>query len=552
VAKAEENLMIQSQSISSSDNAVTTNNNAIAPNGTTTAATVIETATTAIHTSSTSGVLVATLPYTMSFFAKANGRSWVALRFAGVTRAWFDVTSGAVGTLSAGVTASITASAQGYYRCVATFTPSATTANIFFRLGDADNSDSYTGDGVSGVNLWGLQVEQRSSVTAYTATTTAPITNYIPVLLTAPINTARFEHNPVTGESLGLEIEEQRTNLQVQSEDFTTSWDVAAASIQSNTLVAPNGTLTADKLVEDTANSWHYVGFFSITPTTATPYTLSCYAKKGEREFVQLYLPSTAFGSSNAGNGAVFNLTTGAIAVQGSALTSASITSVGNGWYRCAITKTSTSTTAFPFVVSVRNAGTFSIAGYTGDGYSGIYIWGAQLEVGAFATSYIPTTTAQVTRSADAASMTGTNFSSWYRADEGTLYAEFQARLGISQGGGILGTSLGIRARKNSSNNYTAVLRDGNARDVSVTPSPALTEGQSIKMAVAYKTNDCAVSGGGQTVATQSTFITPVISSLEIGSSTSAGESAVNNPIKKLAYYPKRLTNAELQGLTTV
>jgi hypothetical protein len=386
------------------------------------------------------------------------------------------------------------------------------------------------------------------------------------VLQTAASGVARFDHNPTTFESLGLLIEEQRTNLQIQSEDFTTSWVVAAASIQSNTLVAPNGTLTADKLVEDTANAWHYVGFFNITPTTATPYTLSCYAKKGEREFVQLYLPSTAFGDSNSTNGAVFNLTTGAIAVQGSALTSASITSVGNGWYRCTITKTSTSTTAFPFVISVRNAGTFSTAGYTGDGYSGIYIWGAQLEAGAFPTSYVATVASQVTRAADAASMTGANFSSWYNQAEGTLYTEASGlgnfRFNTWANGAIVtlspfdGGANNFIAIQIEAPNSTAVNGDSRFEvyqsGINYATLIKNYNGGMNKFAGAYKVNDIAYTDSQTTaVLTDTSTLIPTCTALSIGQFTSNGNRTLNGHIRKIAYYPLRVTDAQLQALTS-
>jgi hypothetical protein len=578
-AKAEENLLLQSQAFDTGSwikgNATVTANTVAAPDGTTTADTLLETVTTGPHGMLPSPLL--SLPagtFTFSCFIKANGRTAATLVLSRNANnvhvaAVFDLSGGAVTqtmNIGAGFThlsSSITESpaGSGWYRCVLTGSVPAATdylAGIYVSdsttyTPDTIGRNSYAGDITKGLFLWGAQLEQRSAVTAYTPTTTQPITNYVPVLLSAANNVARFDHNPVTGESLGLLIEEQRTNLQVQSEDFTTSWVVAAASIQSNTLVAPNGTLTADKLVEDTANAWHYVGFFNITPTTATPYTLSCYAKKGEREFVQLYLPSTAFGDSNATNGAVFDLTTGAIAVQGSALTSASITSVGNGWYRCTITKTSTSTTAFPFVVSVRNAGTFSTAGYTGDGYSGLFLWGAQLEAGAFPTSYIPTVASQVTRSADAASMTGADFSSWYRADEGTAYVE-AASLATAYNAstltfsdGTLNNRIVIRGMNTASQSASigAVNNVAQWANIFAGQTAAAT-----KWALGYRVNDTAFTRNAATPLTDADALIPVVNQLRIGADGD-GTLTYNGHIRKLSYYPKRLADAQLQALTT-
>ena len=104
-----------------------------------------------------------------------------------------------------------------------------------------------------------------------------------------------------------------------------------------------------------------------------------------------------------------------------------SIVDVGNGWYRCIITFTTVSTSGAvinPVIYLIDNANATRAAGMTGDGYSGIFIWGAQLEQGSFPTSYIKTSGASATRSADNASITGENFSSWYRQDEGSLYSE--------------------------------------------------------------------------------------------------------------------------------
>jgi hypothetical protein len=541
VAKAEENLITNSQTATSTDGAATTNNNATAPNDTTTAASIIETATTGIHATSSNAAPLTAVPFTFSFFAKPNGRNWVALRVAGVTRAWFDITNGVLGTVTAGVTATITSSAQGYYRCAATFTPPAGTANIFVRMGNADNSDSYTGDGVSGINIWGFQVEQRSSVTAYTATTTAPITNYIPALQTAAAGVARFEHNPITGESLGLLIEEQRTNLLTSSEEFNTTWTATRSSVVANAIVAPDGTLTGDKLVEDTtASNTHFVT--QTQTATATTTTFSCYAKAGERTQINLH----SFESSTPSNPivAIFNLSSGTVVSTSGNTTSASITPVGNGWYRCVVTGT---TALVATTWNIRPAVSGNVT-YTGDGYSGLYVWGAQLEAGAFATSYIPTVASQVTRSADLATMTGTNFSSWYRADEGTLYAE---------GGPVVNEGALFSVHDGTFNNFIAhIFRFGTASRTWTFASGveqtniSNTVSGNVKHALVYAANNFAQSVNGLAVVTDTTATIPVVNQLNIGLRVTSNNT--NGTIRKLAYYPKRLQNSELVGLTTV
>jgi len=561
-AKAEENLQLQSQSFSASTGSTVTNNNAVAPNGASTAATFIEDGSTGVHAAQSDSITYAAATYTFSFFAKPNGRSWIALRQGGTTRAWFDVTNGVVGTTSAGVTASIVASAGSYYRCIATFTASAGAANIFFRLGDADNSDSYAGNGTSGIDIWGIQVEQRSAVTAYTPTTTQPITNYIPVLLTAASGVARFDHNPTTGESLGLLVEEQRTNLLTYSDDFANAaWTLGSDStLTSNTVVAPDGTLTGDKFGENTANGARSLAQSTSSVAPSAVSTTTVYAKAGERSNLLI----RAFDNAASANyiWANFNLLTGAINASGNSGNgtgaSASITAVGNGWYRCAVSgipnNSGTATRATIYVTT----STSNTTSYQGNGFSGLYIWGAQLEAGAFPTSYIPTVAATVTRNADVASMTGANFSSWFRADEGTLYAEwakngtlsFQSIASISNNTSNNLITLAHGSISGANNNMRFDINIGGASQASLTLITGSVVGTFYKTIGAYKTNDFAGVANAGTVLTDATGTIPVVDMIYIGSS-GVGSALLNGHIKKFAYYSTRATNAQLQALTS-
>jgi hypothetical protein len=213
------------------------------------------------------------------------------------------------------------------------------------------------------IEVWGAQLEQRDAVTSYTATTTQQITNYIPVLLTAATNAPRFDHNPTTGESLGLLIEEQRTNLFPYSEDFAdAAWSKTRSSITSNTIVAPDGTLTGDKLVEDTtATSTHFVSD-NVNLIANTFYTATVYVKAAERTRVLLQNSSTA--NWTTVGVAYFDLSAGTI-VSGTG----SITPIGNGWYRCSINGTFGGTDAVGGLnIFIVESGTTT--SYTGDGYS--------------------------------------------------------------------------------------------------------------------------------------------------------------------------------------
>jgi hypothetical protein len=254
VAKAEENLLLQSQTFDNAywtkTNITVTANSTTAPDGTTTAESILETATTGSHQVFRSAVITSSNTHVRSVFAKPNGRNWLAI-YGGAGRSFFDLQNGVTGTVEAGYTASMIDAGNGWYRCILIGPAGTSSYAGLYNIADADNSISYAGDITKGLFIWGAQFEQRSAVTAYTPTTTQPITNYIPVLQTASANVARFDHNPVTGESLGLLVEEQRTNLLLRSEEFDNAyWLKSNATITSNTVIAPDGTLTGDKLVE--------------------------------------------------------------------------------------------------------------------------------------------------------------------------------------------------------------------------------------------------------------------------------------------------------------
>jgi hypothetical protein len=382
--------------------------------------------------------------------------------------------------------------------------------------------------------LWGAQVEQRSAVTAYTPTTTAPITNYIPVLLTAASDVPRFDRNPVTRESLGLLIEESRTNLLAYSEQFDNAyWTKTAVTVLPNQTIAPDGTLTADALIVNASTTTHQISRASVVASSVC--AASIYAKAaGVNTFTILDGTGT--------NGAAFNLATGLVTNVGTGV--GLMIAQGNGWYRCISIAT---TTGFRLYCPT------PAANATGDGFNGIFIWGAQLEAGSFATSYIATTGSQVTRSTDAASMTGTNFSSWYNNAEGTFYSETGATPDA-----VYPSTMSVNDNTSSNvmliqGNSTATgqqwyVASGGVAQVSMSSQTFLASGT--KTAVAYKVNDFAYSTQGAAVSADTSALVPVVSQLNLGIERTANPNPLNGTIRKIAYYAQRLTDAQLQALT--
>ena len=179
-------------------------------------------------------------------------------------------------------------------------------------------------------------------------------------------------------------VERTPWNLASWSEMFSdASWTKTGASITANTTIAPNGTLTADTLIESSTTCDHKIfRVFSLVQNNA--YTFSIYAKKKERNLIYLYDAYTARGS-------IFNLDTSGISNIGAGLISASITSVGDGWYRCSGRINASSNTSFEIGVTNSTSG----ISYTGDGTSGAFIWGAQLVEGTEAKPYFMTTNRQ-------------------------------------------------------------------------------------------------------------------------------------------------------------
>lgn len=542
VAKAEENLLTFSQDF---DNAVWTKfattvtaNGVIAPDGTLTADKLVEAVGNSQHALLRTET-VSSAPVTYSVYVKAVERSWITLYIgAANTSAYFDVANGVVGTVQSSVTASITNVGNGWYRCSITAASAGSgslTRGIY--IADSDGNNTYTGNGTSGVFVWGAQLEQRSAATAYTPTTTQPITNYIPVLMTAVAGVPRFEHDPITGESLGLEIEEQRTNLLLNSASFgawTANSNTSPVSVD-NVGVSPAGTTTA-WWIPAGATSFNQANY-TIPANTAT-YAWSVYVKA-------LDPTATVTFSTNGINGV--NLTSPTFTFSSLTFTGAAngtVTAVGNGWYRLTQTFTNNGTSTL-FVMRVDSGANTNAK---------VLFWGAQLEAGAFPTSYIPTTTAQVTRAADSAVMTGANFSSWYRQAEGTVFIENNYNFGSAANSG---SRIALQLDNGSSNDRFVLSNGGQANSLVAQVGSVLQAyydgaphtANFVKTAFGYATNNMAVSNSGSIPATDTSCLVPIVNTMRIGM-FSNGALQLNGTIKKITYYPQRLSNAELVEMT--
>ncbi len=383
--------------------------------------------------------------------------------------------------------------------------------------------------------LWGAQAEAGDIATDYIATTSAAVS-------VGPVSgLPRLDYLNSTCPRLLLEP--QRTNVLTYSEQIDNAdWLKLNSTIAANTsdTLDPAGYNGADKITDNSTNGAHFVYRFSTWDTTQR--TASVYAKAGTSSRVCILNATT-----NAG---VFaNLSSGTISV--SAGFTGTITSVGNGWYR--ITATHTAASSQTFAIGLFT-GT-NTTEYVGTG-SYAYLWGAQMEAGAYATSYIPTLGTSVTRVADAASKTG--ISSLIGQTEGTIYWEGKIDgLNASNealpialfptGGDINGAQIYIVLLSNRSIRF--VVYDGTTVQASIITSAGFyTYGTTIKLAAVYKANDFALYIDGVQIGTDTSGSVVACSGLYFDYQNFVGKYSTD----QVLLFKTRLSNSSLAELTSL
>jgi len=378
----------------------------------------------------------------------------------------------------------------------------------------------------------------------------APLT-----LFNHPTNIPRIEYD-ADGNRLGLLVEEQRTNLLKYSSEFDQSpWAPLLGTITANTTVAPDGTTTADTFTEDSSGTDGprvYDGD-ARSFTSGQTYTLSCFMKAGTASYG--YLSIRTSGGNIAG--AVFDLSGGTVdstADFGTATyVDSGIENVGSGWYRCFVVVTAGATVSNGIgLIGISDGSALTNLGYPNYTLTGldIYLWGAQLEAGSFPTSYIPTSGSTATRAADVATIPVTAFG--YNQTAGTVVVTGRM---FNVAGTYWFASLGDVAA-DSIQHYTSAsavrmfVRTGGVDQAAFNTGNTLTNNVEFSFASAFAENDLSTVLNGGAAATDTSALIPRIDSrLGIGASVSLG-SQLNGHIKSIKYYPRRLSNAQLQELT--
>ena len=371
----------------------------------------------------------------------------------------------------------------------------------------------------------------------FTRASTGTYVDEFGIVRTAASNGARFDHDSDRN-SLGLLVEESRTNLQTYSEDFsqwtiTVSNNTPGASVSTNFATAPDGTTTADKFIP-VNETFNYIRRGTIT---ASNWSCTVYMKAAGMDY----------GTIAAGvSGSVrFNLANGTVVTETNA--TGQIQALANGWYRCTLVRPGSPSTPQFRIFPGDNSSNSQIT--TADGVKGILIWGAQAEDATFATSYIPTTSSTATRSADVASMTGTNFSSWYNQSEGTLSFATLSK-GTAFAGYLQGASSTDRIEPYQSASYPQlVVVNSGTTIVNAASATSMSFSTKQQFAVGIKQGAYALAQqGAVTITGTSSTSPPTITQMFLGRQSTP--LYLNGTIYRLAYYDRRLTDVQLQALS--
>jgi hypothetical protein len=496
-------------------NATVTANATNSPIGNLTSDKVIASATTSTHfivqqpAGAVSGVTA-----TMSIFAKASELSRIQLlnNGGGLGTANFNLSAGTA-TLVNGVSASIENYGNGWYRCIMSYIPTITGSyNIQIRLADSSGNTTFLGNGTDGLFLWGAQLVTGTSAKEYFPTTDR-------------LDVPRLDYTNSTCPS--ILVEPQRTNLVLQSNNFNTNWTMfSGPPVTPNSAISPQGIQNATTL--NSSGGANDFLFQTIPVTIGLIYTNSFYIKN---------INSTSSRYRNVSNNEDVITWSGSTLV--SISTGASFVEVGNGWYRVFSTATATAT---PFI--------FRIAADNTNTSKSVYIYGAQLELGSNATSYIPTVASTVTRNADVISKTG--ISSLIGQTQGTIYAEID--INTIETKGILDISADIgnfyRIRTAANGQFLFRYRTGGGTETTIASLSASNSQTGIfKIAFAYKNGDYASCINGVLRTSNISGISPIglISEVSIG----VNPSSLNDRVNSVIIFKERLSNEQLTQLTT-
>ena len=519
----------------------------VAPDGSVTADKVVPTTASGDHlVGANAGTAVSGTIYTLSAYAKRDGYNFIRLSLgntAGGGFTFFNLSTGTIGATSGTLANEIVPVGNGWYRCSvrrAAVASAAIAGDIY--VTSADNQFSWAGNGTDGVLVWGAQLSDSASLDPY-------VYNPVAAPTAAAYYGPRFDYDPATLAARGLLIEEQRTNSirnntmqgAASPSTFPTNWQSVIVSGITSTVIGTgveNGVTYLDVRVSGTPSAstfYNLVPDILVAGASGQTWAGSFWAKLVAGSFTNT-VPNIELRESDAAQAFLANT-----------ITSISLSSTLT---RYSLVRTLTNaSTAFISVRSVWQLTNGLPVDFT------LRIGLPQLELGAFATSVIPTTTAAATRTADTATMVGANFSNWYNQNAGTLYAEAATlEIGFASGGAFV-----LNVSDGTGSNLHRIFRQSDAQAVMQTLvggatqttfgfGATWTDTQPRKLTYAYALNDFAGAVNAGIVQTDTSGLLPTNSVMDIG--CVGGGTQLNGYIRQVTYFPRRLANSELQTVT--
>ena len=513
-------------------NVSVTANTTTSPSGVQNADSLVENTATGLHLILQAFVSTATT-YSYTCYIKPDTRTRAYLRTdtnVGTVRTLFDLTGAGSVVLLNHTSATITNIGNGWYKCSITFIEGVGAVGRLVAVEGAIGTNiSYTGNGLTAFYLWGAQLVEGTTAKDYLRTETR-------------LNIPRLDYS--LGSCPNILLEPQRTNLALYSEEFDNSaWTKSSSTITPNSTISPSGIVNADTLTGDGTSNVHFMRQ-DITIVSGSSYTTSFYAKKGTNNFLQIYYGGGGFATNTSAN---FDLNNGVLGTVGAGGT-ATITSIGNGWYRCTITATSISTSA-SIIVNIITSAT-SARAESNTLSTSLFLWGAQVEAGAYATSYIPTTTASVTRNADIISRDNVYTNGLISASGGTWFVELSNNVAIQRDSATQGIFINTGTSSTIGNGITirslgGLVRNSIVKIISgIATTIYTTTSNTCKIAIKWNGTTADVFENGVKVVSATSF-TPTAMQNLIGDG-----SALTLNINQMALWATPLTDDQLELLT--
>jgi hypothetical protein len=510
-------------------NSVTSNTTA-APDGTTTADTFTATSGNGMNVHNFNSFNLPDGTFTYSIYLKNNGTNLIEAYL-------FKIGSGfaargeinfSAETFTASIgTGTIANVGNGWYRVTLTNTYTAGS----FTTGTFTTSTT----GTRSVFAWGAQLVEGSTAKDYQKTETR-------------LNIPRLDYS--NGTCPSLLVEPQRTNLALYSSSFDNAyWNKSNVTVTANSTDSPSGVQDADTLTKSTAGVDGFMNRF--ISASASTYTSSVYIKKDSNQtrFPEIFLRS----SSDNGENEVYvqlNTATGATAIRfqnGTAVVNPPI--LVNGFWRVTITIPATANTC---ILGIRPAAGTTLGVFDINATGSVVAWGFQLEVGSYATSYIPTTSASVTRNADVISKTG--ISSLIGQTEGTIFADFIYLGGLQAVPIELSNAASndiINVYITSSGTTQSYMFDGGSQVGFINSSHTFVQGNRYKLAIGYASNDFVLYINGAQIGNATPSSIPTLSEVYISSDKATSYLTKTN-FNSAALWKTRLTNTQLAQLTSI